>query len=231
MVDMINASITPKAAVRLLISNELDIRGYWETEQAERLLDELYDTRVDELLRVIDCMEPLMQVDSITLPQFGSIDTLIRVPEVLASTGIDGLSYGQLGFYLKNDSGDTYTTIYKFGENHGKGASLLGVTVCENHKIYFGALTNTFYGIGDKAKQYALMQKLFFRIPLIQTLLHQAKDGRVNGYAPMRVESQKTKKRRGSCARTILKELHTLGNETLDQRINNIYWDLDEENM
>ena len=231
MDTMINVSITPKAAVRLLISNEIDITGCWGTTQAELLLDELYNVRVNELLTVIDCIEPLTQIDSGTLPQFGSLDTLIRVPEVLTSTGIDGLSYVQLGFYLKNNLDAKQSAYAKFGETHGKGACQLGITACEETKIHFGALTNAFYGIGDKEKQHELMQKLCFRIPVIQTLLNQAKFGPVNGYKPMTHLSRSTQERRGICVKMILKELHALGCDALDQRINNIYWNLDEENV
>ena len=227
----ITANITPSAAIRLLISNEMDISGYWESDQAEMLLEKLYRTNVSELLKVIDCIEPLDRIESGTLPQFGSLDTLIRVPEVLISTGIDGISYPQLGFYLKKDHTASYDTNYKYGETHGKGACQLGVTVCEDSKVHFGALTNAFYGIGDKETQHLLLQKLCFRMPIIQTLLNRAKDSRINGYAPMGVDSKLTKKRRGICVKMVLKELHALGDETLDQRINNIYWDLGEVNV
>ena len=37
----VNANITPTAAVRLLIMNEIDIDGFWQTKQAEHVLGAL----------------------------------------------------------------------------------------------------------------------------------------------------------------------------------------------
>ena len=99
----INAAITTEAAVRLLIMNEIALDGYWSSKQAENLLNAILSDSITELLRIIDFIEPQRRIDSSTLPQFGTLETVIRVPDVLVSTGLDGLSYAQLGFYLKGD--------------------------------------------------------------------------------------------------------------------------------
>lgn len=226
-----NANITSKAAARLLIMNEISLEDYWQQKQAETLLDELSNLSVDEVLAIIDCIEPQLQIDSATLPQFGSLETLIRVPEIMVSRGMDCLSYTQLGFYLKGDLEAKQAANAKYGETHGKGACQLGFAVCHNSKICFGALTNAFNSIGSFEEQHYLAAILCFRIPVIQTLLNMAKAGRTNGFSPMRHLERSTQNRRAICVRMIFKELAQIGNPELSRRIENIYWDLDEEEL
>lgn len=225
----INASITPKAAVRLLIMNEIAIDGYWSTKQAECLLEELGSTAISELLRIIDSIEPQNQVDSSTLPQFGSLETLIRVPEILISTGLDGLSYTQLGFYLKGDVSAKQSANAKYGETHGKGACQLGLVGCQKSKIRFGSLTNAFHAIPDNQQKIRLSKLLCFRIPIIQTLLNKAQKGKTNGFETMSHLEKSTQIRRAICVKMILRELNTLQDSELCRRINNICWDMEKE--
>lgn len=225
----INASITPSAAVRLLVMNEIDVDGYWQTKQAENLLTEFGNTSISEFLRIIDFIEPQTQVDSATLPQFGTLETLIRVPEIMISTGLDGLSYTQLGFYLKGDVNAKQSANAKYGETHGKGACQLGFAGCQKSKIHFGSLTNAFHAIDDKNEKLRLAKLLCFRIPIIQTLLNEARTKKINGFSPMSHLEKSTQTRRAICVKMILRELQTLQDSELTRRINNIYWDIEEE--
>ena len=228
---MINVSVTPTAAVRLLVMNEIALEGYWQTKQAESLLTELGKTSITEFLRIIDFIEPRVQVDSATLPQFGSLETLIRVPEVMISTGLDGLSYTQLGFYLKGDINAKQSANAKYGETHGKGACQLGIAGCQKSKIYFGALTNAFNSIVDRNEKLRLAKLLCFRIPIIQTLLNKARVEKTNGFFPMLHLEKSTQFRRAICVKMILRELQTLQDPELSKRINNIYWDINKEDF
>ena len=225
----INANITPTAAIRLLIMNEIDLDGYWQAKQAENVLDELENTKISEFLRIIDFIEPLDNVDSVTLPQFGSLETLVRVPEIMISTGMDGLSYTQLGFYLKGDVNAKQSANAKYGETHGKGACQLGFAGCQKSKIHFGSLTNAFHAIPDNGRKIKLAKLLCFRIPIIQTLLNKARNGSINGFDPMSHLEKSTQVRRAICVKMILRELHTLQDPELSRRIDNIYWDVEKE--
>ena len=224
----INASITPAAAVRLLIMNEIAIDGFWQTKQAEKVFSELGNTSISELLRIVDFIQPQEQVDSATLPQFGSLETVIRVPEIMIDTGIDGLSYTQLGFYLKGDVNAKQSANAKYGETHGKGACQLGFAGCQKSKIHFGSLTNAFHEIQDMDEKLRLSKLLCFRIPIVQTLLNRARSGKVNGYEPMSHLEKSTQIRRAICVKMILRELNTLQDSELSKRIANVYWDVDE---
>lgn len=225
----INAQITPAAALKLLVMNEIAVDGYWPNKQAETLLSEIESTPISEYLKVIDFMPPVEYVNSATLPQFGSLEMLIRVPDILVATGMDGLSYTQLGFFLKEDVSAKQSANAKYGETHGKGACQLGFTVCNNSKVHFGALTNAFCAISDDAVKLHIAKLLCFRIPIIQTLLNYARTGKINGFDPMAHLEKSTQNRRGICVKMILRELRTLQDSELLRRIDNIYWDIDRE--
>lgn len=225
----ISASITPSAAVRLLVLNEIAVDGYWQTKQAENLLTAFGNTSISEFLRIIDFIDPQSQVDSATLPQFGSLETLIRVPEIMISTGLDGLSYTQLGFYLKGDVNAKQAANAKYGETHGKGACQLGFAGCQRSRIHFGSLTNAFHDIQDEAEKLRLAKLLCFRIPIIQTLLNKARSGKTNGFEPMSHLEKSTQIRRAICVKMVLRELLTLQDSELSMRIENIYWDIEKE--
>ena len=225
----INARITPRAAVKLLISNEIDTEASLAPEQAAAILHELSVTDVVELLKIIDTIDPLDQVDSLTLPQFGSLETLLKVPEILISLGFDCLSYIQLGFYLKGDVNAKPSANAKYGETHGKGACQLGYARCHQNRVCFSPFTSAICSIDDKDLQHRLTALLCLRIPIIQTLLHRAQNGAVNGYEPMSHLEFSTQKRRAICVRMILKELGHLENPQLSFRINNIVWTSEED--
>jgi len=79
----VQANITPKAAVKLVLTNDIQLNCYWHNTQAMAILTELLDMSIDEFLAIIDCISPWEQIDSATLPQFGSLETVLRVPEIL----------------------------------------------------------------------------------------------------------------------------------------------------
>lgn len=224
----IEARITLKAAVKLLISNEIDIASSLNESQAKNILYELGNMDISSLLRIIDSIPPQEQAESATLPQFGSMQTLIRVPETMVSLGFDCLSYTQLGFYLKGDVNAKQSANSKYGETHGKGACQLGYASCKNNRLCFSSFTDAICSIGDKELQHRITTLLCLRIPIIHTLLYRAKNGKINGYEPMARLELSTQKRRAICVRMILKELANLNDAQLSMRINNIVWELDE---
>lgn len=226
----VQANITPKAAVKLVLTNDIQLNCYWHNTQAMAILTELLDMSIDEFLAIVDCISPWEQIDSATLPQFGSLETVLRVPEILVQKGVDGFTVAQLGFYLKGDINATQGANAKFGENHGKGASFLGLACHEDGKICFSALTGAINHVTSYADRYAIAQRLCFRIPVVQTLLHNARYGKINGFAPMSYLKESTQLRRAQCIKLIFKELRTLSHPELTARINNIYWEINEGN-
>ena len=227
MAFTIQANISPKAAVKLILTNDIQLNCYWHNTQALSILNEILAFEIDEILNLVDCVAPWQQVESASLPQFGSIDMVLRVPEMLVQKGVNGFTVAQLGFYLKNDPSATNLANSKFGENHGKGASFLGLACHEEGKICFSALTGALCHM-DRADQCVIAHKLCFRIPIVQTLLHNARTGKINGYEPMSHLKISTQMRRAQCVKLIFKELRKFNHPELTRRIENVHWEISE---
>lgn len=219
----ISAIISPQGAARLLLCNEIDLTDSWSFSQSQSVLDALLSMSIEELLSIVDSTEPAY-FDTANIPQFGSIESLIRVPSILIEAGCGKMNYAELGLRLKNDVTAKLDANIKFGENHGKGAALLGLVNCIDKRFSLSSLSNGFNQISDSAKQREIVLRLFFRIPLVQAILKSAKEGITNGYDYMIDLTESTKKRRGQCLRAIFRDLKELYNQDLDMRLINIIW-------
>lgn len=223
MAYWVNATITPKAAARLLISNEIDLSGTWDLSTSENIVTALIDLSIEEILHMIDCHPYGEIADYKYIPQFGKIDTIIRVPHYFKHEGKTCADYPQMGFYLKHDVNASLGANTKFGENYGKAAALLGIARCINKRFIPSSLTRYFCSL-QQDKQIEVIRKLMFRIPIIQILLSNSKTEPVNGFAPMSQLKPSTMQRRSQCIRTIFSELETFDNLDLSSRIRNILW-------
>lgn len=220
----IKAAITPKAAARLLISGEIDLTEKWLVDDAQKVFDELLSMSVGEFLQIADSNHYGDIADIKFIPQFGKIETLIKVPSCFVDNGKSSLDYPQLGFYLKNDIDATLAANTKFGENHGKATSILGITSCINKRIIPSALTFAFLAY-DTQQQDQIIKRLFFRIPIVQIILKQAAIGTFNGHLPMEHLKESTMHRRSQCLRAIFKWSREFQNDSLNARIENIVWE------
>lgn len=221
----ISAVISPEAAAKLVFSNDIDLTDGWTFEQSSKVIDAILQLRIDDILRMIDEKEDVF-LDTNEIPQFGSVESIENVPFVLSGTGIQYLSYAQLGYYLKKDVNAKLVANVKFGENHGKGASLIGIAQCKDGQFACSALSLGFCKITDPSIRREIIVRLFLRIPIVQMILRHAFLGQYNGYSPMDNFTESTKKRRSQCLRKIFSSLRSLQNQALDYRINNIYWEL-----
>lgn len=224
MGSFVTTSITPHAAAKLLISNEIDIAADIPHDLALRILDELLGMTIEECLSIVDFNNYGDVADVKYIPQFGKTETLLRVPYYFIEKGQTCVDYPQLGFYLKSDINATLVANTKYGENHGKMMALLGLTNCVNKRIVPSAFTSAFCSY-DADKQYEIILKLFFRIPVVQIILKAASINQFNGYLPMRALMDSTRRRRAYCLRAIFKLLSSYDNDELNYRINNIIWE------
>ena len=223
----IRASITPKAAAKMIISGELDLDDQWGVEDAAMVLDEIVALQVEECLHIVDSHMHCKIADVKYIPQFGKIERLKEVPLCFVEMGVSSVDYPQLGFFLKKDIMAKLDANTKFGENYGKGAAMLGLVNCKNNRIVPSCLTQAYCALPcDKQKE--LIKKLYFRIPIIQILLSASKYGETNGFAPMMLLKESTRKRRGQSVRGILGVLKECGSSELNERINNIIWETSE---
>ncbi len=223
MKGSITVKTTPKGAARLLLLNDVCLTEAWTFDQASAILDALQQLKISEILCLIDGTPADRYIGSADIPQFGSIEALIQVPELVYHSG--QLNYPQLGFALKKDMNAKLEANIKFGENHGKGATLLGLTDCVDGKFVSSALTNVFVNSFDYQSKQRIVEKLCFRIPLIQLLLRKAKDEVLNGYSFMGSLSVSTKKRRSQCIRRIFRSFSAYDDEQLTSRLHNIKWE------
>ena len=224
MEDYLNAKITPKGAAVLLFLNEMPSSNAWSLTQASKIIEAIQSISINELLALVDSTDEDRYIDPANVPQFGSIDALIRVPELVLYSG--KLNYQQLGFALKKDLDASLYANIKFGENHGKGAALLGLVDCISGSFVPSSLSTSFLEINDYGQKINLVIKLYFRVPLVQVLLKLAKNDLINGYDYMMELQESTRKRRGQCIRAIMRSFTTLNNDELTRRINNINWQL-----
>lgn len=220
----VTSKITPKAAARLLISGEIELPNALSPNVAEKVFDALLNLPIDDFLKIVDTNAYGSLAESKDIPQFGNIDTLVNVPSYFLSSGTSCADYPQLGFFLKQDVYSNLNANTKFGENHGKAMATLGMINCINKRFYPNAFSIPFCNL-DTTQKISLVNRLFFRIPIIQILLLSAKSGRTNGYAPMCELKLSTKRRRSQCLRAIFKSLRSMNNPELSARIDNITWD------
>ncbi len=221
----IKAAITPEAAAKLIITNDIDLSESWSYEQSREIIDSILQLKVSEILQIIDEKE-FCFLDTNDIPQFGSIESIERVPFILSDTGIRYLSYAQLGYYLKQDVNAKLEANIKFGENHGKGASLVGIARCVDGQISCSSLSIGFCKVTDPNLRKAVIVRLYFRIPIVQQILRHAAIEKYNGYDSMVFFTESTKKRRSQCLRKIFVSLKQLQDQSLDRRLNNIFWSI-----
>lgn len=223
MSHIVDASITPKAAARLLVSGEINLNTNWTQDVAINMLNEILELPMSCILYIVDHNIYGEVADIKYIPQFGKLDNVLRVPYYFIDKGQPCADYPQMGLYLKNDINATLDANTKFGENHGKAASLLSIVNFRNKRFIPSPLSNAFCTLAyEQQKQVA--EKLLFKIPIVQIILKSAK-APVNGYASMCQLKESTRCRRSQCLRSIFKIMQSYNNPDLNLRVNNIIWD------
>lgn len=227
----VHASITPRVAAKLILTDEIDLSQLWKKEVALHVLDALCAMPIEDVLSIVDANPYGDVADVKTIPQFGRPETVLRVPCAFAEMSVREIDAPQLGFYLKRDLKANLGANTKFGENHGKVAALLGLVDYSEGRFVPSALTDAFCACNEQ-KKLQIINRLWFRIPIVQILLKQAKTGCTNGYAPMAQLSESTRVRRGSSVKCVLKCLKVHNEKNLTDRIANVLWEglLGDEN-
>lgn len=227
--ELVQIEVTPQTAAKLVLMDEVDLHGSWSCSIAEKILHEISCFDLDELLLLIDGQKHPCHADCDKVPQFGQMKTILSVPRVILQTGHD-LNYAQLGLQLKGDIHASPTSNIKYGENHGKGAALLGLALIDNGQIKLSSLSRAFCQIQDTRKAEKVATMLQFRIPVVRMLLKNACQNTTNGYLPLMQLAESTRRRRAQSIRTILKELRTLNHKELNIRLDRIVWEETEVN-
>lgn len=222
----INSYITAQAAARLLITGDLDLFTKWSHEQSKSVLDEILNIKVDDLISIIDASRKTMpsEIDSSNIPQFGKVDTILRVPKVMLEENATNIDYVQMGFLLKKDPYASVQANQKYGENHGKIAAQLGLINCVEKRFVPSTITDAFVKGYSEEEQLRIVTRLFVRIPLVKILLQQSRKNIINGYDYMVELTSSTKERRGSSVRAILETVKCEDSVVMKERLSNISW-------
>ena len=216
-------SLSAEDTLLHFFDSSIKLDDNWPDGQAQAFLLLLAKISFDELLSITDCIIRPRPLDTERIPQFADTKQIDRVVQILIGCGEPTLNYKDLGYYLlRSEHNDG--AFAKYGENHGKGASLLGLANNTPGEFACSTLTQAYANISDAELRKQLRLRLYLRIPLLQELLYCAKNDRFNGYDAMRMFSRSTMIRRAQSPKKLFKELHATGNEMLQQRIDRIFW-------
>lgn len=192
--------------------------------ETDGILERIAVIDIDFLILLIDRINHNETISTEFVPQFSDKEAIDRVVSIFVESGEKAITYRDLGYYLKRDNNMLPAAKAKYGENHGKGAALLGLAVYEPGIVSPSVFTQQYYEIPSIIDRMKLQNILMMRIPLIQNLLFNSKNSVYNGYDSMKIFKKSTMIRRGQSARMILHELESLNNDILSRRVHNIFW-------
>lgn len=171
--------------LKAYFSKKLDI--VWleknEPDRCEELASRLFGILLAAPLSL--CYQAILEgegdyhVTPKNIPQFSSLGDVAKTAYYL--NGLDEfLTFDSLGIYLQPEKTKNATANKKYGENHGKVASLLDIASIEKadaHKGFGKTLFSAPFSKLSEDRQLSMMARLAFRIPIIQAVLKKASSG------------------------------------------------------
>ena len=225
MKKFVEIKIPILTAAILLIFDRIDISANWAEEQSCQILKELLNLDINLVVEFIDSVTREAEICAQNIPQFGKVETVVKVPEIICKKNFKPLDFAFLGYLLKNDINSSNAANQKFGENHGKLSSLIGLTRLQNNKFTNSAITYAYVNCFDDKEKMQLLKRLFFRVPIVQKLIRESAKGTINGYNYMLQLKDSTIIRRGSSVKKILNYIKKDEEGVVVSRIDNIIWD------
>ena len=129
------------------------------------------------------------------IPQFSDFEVCLKdVVDVSIRSGIDGISYDQMGFLLRTQPRNLVADR-KYGENQAKTAVALGLMRMDyRHKFWVTPLGTCFYHLSDSEKK-ALAPKLCLYTPLVQNYFVTGQNGKaLDGWMSILAKSTYTRR-------------------------------------
>lgn len=121
----------------------------------------------NDIINIIICNENnLRPIETNSIPQFSNEKDIYTVLKVLIDSGINDLSYEQVGEYLCPNNAKS-TAKRKYGENHYKFANQLGLTT-KARPFSATEIGIAYYLLNNDSERQALMNRLVFSIPIVQ---------------------------------------------------------------
>ena len=124
---------------------------------------------------ILENQDRIRPVVTDEIPQFSEEKDVYKVLRVLIDSRLENLTYEQIGAYLCPVNAK-YEARRKYGENHYKFASQLGLTK-RNRPLDTTEIGVAYYLLENDEKRQALMNRLVFSIPFVQHAIIKAKAG------------------------------------------------------
>lgn len=181
-------------------------------DAAELLIRYINNMCIEEIIEFIDDNDMLIDaMNSKNIPQFSDINYVDTILSTV-KTNPDG-DYELFGYFYKKDANEG--AHRKYGENHYKTASLMGLVTQKSPfcVTYFG---ESYIKLSEKEK-LLIRPKLYMRIPIIQKVMSDSLYGKAYPMELMRTcLSESTVIRRRSNVRAMVKEICGLCNDGIN---------------
>jgi len=189
-----------------------EVKSFLITVPHEQIFDFICNNE-----NAIKCIEPN------NIPQFSNADLLPKVVNIVANSS-ELRNFADVGYFL-TDAETKLVAQRKFGENHYKLASQLGLVLPISHHFGLTSLGEMYYSETDDKKKSIIAKKLAWRIPIIQySILQASKDECDLHSLLLKYLSESTAVRRRSNIFTLLNWINDSSGFSLQHVINNIVW-------
>lgn len=171
---------------------------------ATSLIDIIKDTSIENIVDIIEAnRESIACLTPANIPQFSNIEIINDVLDIVNSS--EDISFEDIGYYLNKKASKGAQT--KYGENHYKTAAVIGLTYSE--KPFGVTYLGKKYMLIDTDTKENIRNKLFLRVPIVQTIILNAKYKKT---VPMNILQQYLSKstsiRRRSNVRTMVEYVY-----------------------
>ncbi|SEH52532.1 hypothetical protein SAMN02910265_01252 [Ruminococcus flavefaciens] len=188
-----------------------------------KYIDKLIRTPLKEFVDYIDVNNSHELIESKDVFQFSNFnDATFKLSQIIVEQGNPGLSYLDIGKLLLNDGKSRTEGAYvKYGENHAKTSSAIGLSFEMSHITFVSCIGMVINNI-SKLEKEKLLVRLLLRNKLIWRMYSATRIGSVNARLLFNMLSDSTYKRRKSNLLTILKILKNCSEYDFSSFVENV---------
>lgn len=136
----------------------------------DKLINVLKEVSIETIIDIIEAnREQIAEITAANIPQFSSISSIDGVLDYVNSA--DAVTFELIGYYINKEAKKGAQT--KYGENHYKTAASIGLTTLE--KPFRITMLGKKYMNLPAEEKIALRNKLFLLVPIVQTIIIEAK--------------------------------------------------------
>jgi hypothetical protein len=146
------------------------------SDLAMDLIDALKEVKMRDILSIIDHAEKLKKLEMSMIPQISDLeDATNNILSVLVDN--TEMSFREIGAVLDNGMAKGEVAQRKYGENHSKLAAMLDlvwINDSSNGKVVSLTPIGKHLSVLSRDERRTIIQKLYFRIPVIQHLFKES---------------------------------------------------------